>query len=150
MYGGFNLLFLRHRLTYSYEIRHTCMLKGSGFNKPTNNNIGQCFSFNQEPAGLNHCKLVYTHFQGAYRLFFSVFLRVCRFKNGQGSGVDGGHYSVHHNGTLEIKRARSEDEGTYTCVASSLLGKAENQVRLEVKGETPAGGAPATPPSSVG
>ncbi|CAF95092.1 unnamed protein product, partial [Tetraodon nigroviridis] len=57
------------------------------------------------------------------------------FKNGQGSGVDGGHYSVHNNGTLEIKRARSEDEGTYTCVASSLLGKAENQVRLEVKEE---------------
>lgn len=49
--------------------------------------------------------------------------------------MDGGHYSVHNNGTLEIKRARSEDEGTYTCVASSLLGKAENQVRLEVKGK---------------
>lgn len=67
----------------------------------------------------------------------SCLLCGCRFKNGQGSGVDGGHYSVHNNGTLEIKRARSEDEGTYTCVASSLLGKAENQVRLEVKGKTP-------------
>lgn len=50
--------------------------------------------------------------------------------------MDGGHYSVHSNGTLEIKRARAEDEGTYTCVASNLLGKAENQVRLEVKGKT--------------
>uniref|UniRef100_H3CKU0 Neural cell adhesion molecule L1 n=1 Tax=Tetraodon nigroviridis TaxID=99883 RepID=H3CKU0_TETNG len=64
------------------------------------------------------------------------------FKNGQGSGVDGGHYSVHNNGTLEIKRARSEDEGTYTCVASSLLGKAENQVRLEVKEATRIVGVP--------
>lgn len=50
--------------------------------------------------------------------------------------MDGGYYSVHYNGTLEIKRARAEDEGTYTCVANSLLGKAENQVRLEVKGKT--------------
>ncbi|KAM4626044.1 neurofascin homolog (chicken) a [Polymixia lowei] len=58
------------------------------------------------------------------------------FKNGQGSGLDGGHYRVYINGTLEIKRARSEDEGTYTCVASNILGKVENQVRLEVKEPT--------------
>ncbi|XP_039901247.1 neurofascin homolog (chicken) a isoform X14 [Simochromis diagramma] len=58
------------------------------------------------------------------------------FKNGQGSGLDGGQYRVYINGTLEIKRARAEDEGTYTCVASSILGKAENQVRLEVKEPT--------------
>uniref|UniRef100_A0A3B4A423 Ig-like domain-containing protein n=1 Tax=Periophthalmus magnuspinnatus TaxID=409849 RepID=A0A3B4A423_9GOBI len=58
------------------------------------------------------------------------------FKNGQGSGLDGGHYRVHRNGTLEIKRARSEDEGTYTCVANSILGTAENQVRLEIKEPT--------------
>lgn len=59
-----------------------------------------------------------------------------RFKNGQGSGLDGGQYRAHINGTLEIKRARAEDEGTYTCVANSILGTAENQVRLEVKGQT--------------
>lgn len=59
---------------------------------------------------------------------------MCRFKNGQGSGLDGGQYRVYINGTLEIKQAQAEDEGTYTCVASSILGKAENQVRLEVKG----------------
>ncbi|XP_056887065.1 neurofascin homolog (chicken) a isoform X18 [Takifugu flavidus] len=64
------------------------------------------------------------------------------FKNGQGSGVDGGHYTVHNNGTLEIKRARAEDEGTYTCVANNLLGKAENQVRLEVKEATRIIGVP--------
>ncbi|XP_034724129.1 neurofascin homolog (chicken) a isoform X22 [Etheostoma cragini] len=58
------------------------------------------------------------------------------FKNGQGSGLDGGHYRVYINGTLEIKRARAEDEGTYTCVANSILGSAENQVRLEVKEPT--------------
>lgn len=61
---------------------------------------------------------------------------VYRFQNGLGSGLDGGQYRAHINGTLEIKRARAEDEGTYTCVASSILGKAENQVRLEVKGQT--------------
>ncbi|XP_049893597.1 neurofascin homolog (chicken) a isoform X3 [Epinephelus moara] len=58
------------------------------------------------------------------------------FKNGQGSGLDGGQYRVYINGTLEIKRARAEDEGTYTCVANSILGKAESQVRLEVKEPT--------------
>ncbi|XP_077948412.1 neurofascin homolog (chicken) a isoform X8 [Gasterosteus aculeatus] len=58
------------------------------------------------------------------------------FKNGQGSGLDGGHYRIYINGTLEIKRARAEDEGTYTCVANSMLGKAENQVRLEIKEPT--------------
>lgn len=63
-------------------------------------------------------------------------LLVDRFKNGQGSGLDGGQYRVYINGTLEIKRARPEDEGTYTCVASSMLGTAENQVRLEVKGQS--------------
>uniref|UniRef100_A0A3Q3WTJ9 Neural cell adhesion molecule L1 n=1 Tax=Mola mola TaxID=94237 RepID=A0A3Q3WTJ9_MOLML len=64
------------------------------------------------------------------------------FKNGQGSGLDGGQYSVYINGTLEIKRARAEDEGTYTCVANSILGKAENQVRLEVKEPTRIIGVP--------
>ncbi|XP_061076470.1 neurofascin homolog (chicken) a [Conger conger] len=58
------------------------------------------------------------------------------FKNGQGSGLDGGHYRVYINGTLEIRRLRPEDQGTYTCVASSILGKAENQVHLEVKEPT--------------
>ncbi|XP_034551040.1 neurofascin homolog (chicken) a [Notolabrus celidotus] len=69
--------------------------------------------------------------------FFGSPLPVLRwFKNGQGSGLDGGQYRVYLNGTLEIKRARAEDEGTYTCVANSILGKAENQVRVEVKEAT--------------
>nr|XP_046237307.1 neurofascin homolog (chicken) a isoform X3 [Scatophagus argus] len=58
------------------------------------------------------------------------------FKNGQGSGLDGGQYRVYINGTLEIKRAKAEDEGTYTCVANSILGTANIQVRLEVKEPT--------------
>ncbi|XP_053104145.1 neurofascin isoform X14 [Hemicordylus capensis] len=58
------------------------------------------------------------------------------FKNGQGSTLDGGNYRVHENGTLEIVMARKEDQGTYTCVATNLLGTAEAQVRLEVKDPT--------------
>ncbi|XP_036387189.1 neurofascin homolog (chicken) a isoform X17 [Megalops cyprinoides] len=65
------------------------------------------------------------------------------FKNGQGSGLDGGHYRVYINGTLEIKRVRPEDQGTYTCVASNIMGKVENQVRLEVKEPTRIDRAPA-------
>nr|XP_015198174.1 PREDICTED: neurofascin isoform X21 [Lepisosteus oculatus] len=58
------------------------------------------------------------------------------FKNGQGSNLDGGQYRVYSNGTLEIRRTRPEDQGTYTCVATNILGNAENQVRLEVKEST--------------
>nr|XP_056723404.1 neurofascin isoform X5 [Euleptes europaea] len=58
------------------------------------------------------------------------------FKNGQGNTLDGGNYRMYENGTLEIIRARKEDQGTYTCVATNILGKAEIQVRLEVKDPT--------------
>lgn len=60
---------------------------------------------------------------------------VVRFKNGQGNTLDGGNYRMYENGTLEIIMARKEDQGTYTCVATNILGKAEIQVRLEVKGK---------------
>uniref|UniRef100_A0A671NQP9 Neural cell adhesion molecule L1 n=1 Tax=Sinocyclocheilus anshuiensis TaxID=1608454 RepID=A0A671NQP9_9TELE len=68
--------------------------------------------------------------------FGSPFPLLRWFKNGLGSGLDGGQYKLYHNGTLEIKQARPEDQGTYTCVASNILGKMENQVRLEVKEPT--------------
>ncbi|XP_071993649.1 neurofascin isoform X15 [Engystomops pustulosus] len=58
------------------------------------------------------------------------------FKNGQGSNLDGGNYRVHENGTLEISVVRKEDQGKYTCVATNILGNAENTVRLEVKEPT--------------
>ncbi|XP_048352405.1 neurofascin isoform X3 [Sphaerodactylus townsendi] len=58
------------------------------------------------------------------------------FKNGQGNTLHGGNYKMHENGTLEIIMARREDQGTYTCVATNILGKAEIQVRLEVKDPT--------------
>lgn len=64
-----------------------------------------------------------------------VCCSVVRFKNGQGSNLDGGNYHVYENGSLEIKMIRKEDQGIYTCVATNILGKAENQVRLEVKGK---------------
>lgn len=57
-----------------------------------------------------------------------------RFKNGQGNTLDGGNYKAHENGSLEMSMARKEDQGIYTCVATNILGKAEAQVRLEVKG----------------
>uniref|UniRef100_A0A8B9BXS6 Neural cell adhesion molecule L1 n=1 Tax=Anser brachyrhynchus TaxID=132585 RepID=A0A8B9BXS6_9AVES len=56
------------------------------------------------------------------------------FKNGQGNTLDGGNYKAHENGSLEMNMARKEDQGIYTCVATNILGKAEAQVRLEVKG----------------
>ncbi|XP_043107747.1 neurofascin homolog (chicken) a isoform X16 [Puntigrus tetrazona] len=68
--------------------------------------------------------------------FGSPFPLLRWFKNGLGSGLDGGQYKLYNNGTLEIKQARPEDQGTYTCVASNILGKMENQVRLEVKEPT--------------
>ncbi|XP_066060000.1 neurofascin isoform X9 [Chamaea fasciata] len=58
------------------------------------------------------------------------------FKNGQGNMLDGGNYKAHENGSLEMFMARKEDQGIYTCVATSILGKAEAQVRLEVKDPT--------------
>ncbi|XP_068125708.1 neurofascin isoform X14 [Hyperolius riggenbachi] len=58
------------------------------------------------------------------------------FKNGQSSKLDGGNYRVHENGTLEINIVRKEDQGKYTCVATNILGSADNTVRLEVKEPT--------------
>ncbi|XP_053530062.1 neurofascin homolog (chicken) a isoform X3 [Ictalurus punctatus] len=68
--------------------------------------------------------------------FGSPYPFVRWFKNGQGIAPNVGKYSLHENGTLEIKRVRPEDQGTYTFVASNILGKAEDQVRLEVKEPT--------------
>ncbi|XP_047665279.1 neurofascin homolog (chicken) a isoform X17 [Tachysurus fulvidraco] len=69
--------------------------------------------------------------------FFGSPFPVLRwFKNGQGLVPNGGKYSLHDNGTLEIRQVRHEDQGTYSFVASNILGKAEDQVHLEVKEPT--------------
>ncbi|KAM6977591.1 neurofascin [Aplochiton taeniatus] len=56
-------------------------------------------------------------------------------KYGQGN-LEGSHFSIHSNGTVEIKHVRIEDQGTYLCVVSNIAGREENQVRLEVKEPT--------------
>ncbi|KAJ8371340.1 hypothetical protein SKAU_G00113680 [Synaphobranchus kaupii] len=58
------------------------------------------------------------------------------FKDGHSAGLSGGQYKTLPNGTLEIRRARTEDQGSYSCVATSRVGRAENHVRLEVKEPT--------------
>uniref|UniRef100_A0A3Q1J5G3 Neural cell adhesion molecule L1 n=1 Tax=Anabas testudineus TaxID=64144 RepID=A0A3Q1J5G3_ANATE len=70
----------------------------------------------------------------------NVFLE-CRYfgspvpelsKYGQGT-LEGNRFKTHSNGTLEIKRIRVEDQGTYLCVVSNVAGRDESQVRIEVK-----------------
>lgn len=70
-----------------------------------------------------------------------VLLSVCacaslknRTKYGQGN-LEGNRFKTHSNGTLEIKRLRIEDQGTYLCIVSNIAGRDESQVRIEVKGE---------------
>ncbi|XP_035236393.1 neurofascin-like isoform X2 [Anguilla anguilla] len=58
------------------------------------------------------------------------------FKDGLSAILTGGQYRTLPNGTLEIRRVRSHDQGSYTCVAVSRMGRAENHVRLEVKEPT--------------
>ncbi|KAJ8377688.1 hypothetical protein AAFF_G00254690 [Aldrovandia affinis] len=53
-----------------------------------------------------------------------------------GIALTGAQYRINQNGTLEIRRARTDDQGYYTCVANSRMGRAENHVRLEVKEPT--------------
>lgn len=75
--------------------------------------------------------------KGRFPPLSSLTIALCgvvRFKNGQGNTLDGGNYKAHENGSLEMEMARKEDQGIYTCVATNILGKAEAQVRLEVKG----------------
>uniref|UniRef100_A0A2K5K256 Neurofascin n=1 Tax=Colobus angolensis palliatus TaxID=336983 RepID=A0A2K5K256_COLAP len=94
--------------------------------------LGECALRSLSPPPPHYCAvslglgyvLGYTFFSGDW------------FKNGQGSNLDGGNYHVYENGSLEIKMIRKEDQGIYTCVATNILGKAENQVRLEVKDPT--------------
>ncbi|XP_072552401.1 neurofascin isoform X2 [Salminus brasiliensis] len=56
-------------------------------------------------------------------------------KGGIGS-LEGGRFRVLSNGTLEIKRTKLQDQGTYVCVASNVIGRDEMDVQLEVKEPT--------------
>uniref|UniRef100_A0A8C4FB81 Neural cell adhesion molecule L1 n=1 Tax=Dicentrarchus labrax TaxID=13489 RepID=A0A8C4FB81_DICLA len=56
-------------------------------------------------------------------------------KYGQGN-LEGNRFKIHSNGTLEIKRIRVEDQGTYLCIVSNVAGRDESQVRVEVKEPT--------------
>ncbi|XP_066529314.1 neurofascin isoform X2 [Hoplias malabaricus] len=50
--------------------------------------------------------------------------------------LEGGRYRVLSNGTLEIRRTKLQDQGTYACVASNVIGRDEMEVKLEVKEPT--------------
>lgn len=54
----------------------------------------------------------------------------------KGSILRGNEYVFHDNGTLEIPVAQKNSAGTYTCVARNELGKIQNEVHLEIKGES--------------
>uniref|UniRef100_A0A8D2KSG4 Neuronal cell adhesion molecule n=1 Tax=Varanus komodoensis TaxID=61221 RepID=A0A8D2KSG4_VARKO len=58
------------------------------------------------------------------------------FKGVKGSVLQGNEYVFHKNGTLEIPVAQKDSSGTYTCVARNKLGKAQNEVQLEIKDPT--------------
>lgn len=49
--------------------------------------------------------------------------------------LEGSQYSILSNGTLEIKHTKLQDQGTYLCVASNVIGRDEMETQLEVKGE---------------
>ncbi|MEQ2257967.1 hypothetical protein XENORESO_020563 [Xenotaenia resolanae] len=66
------------------------------------------------------------------RFFGSPMPELRWSKYGQGN-LEGNRFKTHSNGTLEIKRIRIEDQGTYLCVISNIAGRDENQVRVDVK-----------------
>lgn len=49
--------------------------------------------------------------------------------------LEGSRYGILPNGTLEIKRTKLQDQGTYLCVASNIIGRDEMELQLEVKGD---------------
>ena len=40
-----------------------------------------------------------------------------------------------HDNTLQIKNVAHNDSGSYVCVATSILGKAQKTVKLTVEGD---------------
>ncbi|XP_070611641.1 neuronal cell adhesion molecule isoform X8 [Erythrolamprus reginae] len=58
------------------------------------------------------------------------------FQGMKGSIIQGNQYVFHNNGTLQILKAKKDSSGTYTCIARNKLGKAQNNVQLEIKEPT--------------
>ncbi|XP_055044422.2 neurofascin isoform X2 [Misgurnus anguillicaudatus] len=56
-----------------------------------------------------------------------------RWSKGVTGSLGGGHYRVLPNGTLEIQNTRMQDQGTYVCTASNVIGQDQKEVQLEVK-----------------
>uniref|UniRef100_A0AAR2LDG4 Neural cell adhesion molecule L1 n=1 Tax=Pygocentrus nattereri TaxID=42514 RepID=A0AAR2LDG4_PYGNA len=59
-----------------------------------------------------------------------------RWSKGGLGALEGGRYRILANGTLEIRRSKLQDQGTYVCVASNVIGRDEMEVQLEVKEPT--------------
>uniref|UniRef100_A0A672MZF7 Neurofascin n=1 Tax=Sinocyclocheilus grahami TaxID=75366 RepID=A0A672MZF7_SINGR len=58
--------------------------------------------------------------------------RVYRSKGGLGT-LEGSRHRILPNGTLEIRNTKLQDQGSYVCVASNVIGRDEKEVQLEVK-----------------
>uniref|UniRef100_A0AAY4E9V0 Neurofascin n=1 Tax=Denticeps clupeoides TaxID=299321 RepID=A0AAY4E9V0_9TELE len=56
-----------------------------------------------------------------------------KWSKGAVGSLEGGRFKVFKNGTLEIRRTKLDDEGTYFCVVSNVLGREEKQIVLDVK-----------------
>lgn len=59
-----------------------------------------------------------------------------RWSKGALGNLEGGRYKVYKNGTLEIRKTKTDDQGVYVCTASNAMGRDENQIQLEVKEPT--------------
>uniref|UniRef100_A0A672N6H3 Neural cell adhesion molecule L1 n=1 Tax=Sinocyclocheilus grahami TaxID=75366 RepID=A0A672N6H3_SINGR len=53
-------------------------------------------------------------------------------KGGLGT-LEGSRHRILPNGTLEIRNTKLQDQGSYVCVASNVIGRDEKEVQLEVK-----------------
>ncbi|XP_059383537.1 neurofascin-like isoform X1 [Carassius carassius] len=56
-----------------------------------------------------------------------------RWSKGGLGPLEGGRHRILPNGTLEIRNTKLQDQGSYVCVASNVIGRDEKEVQLEVK-----------------
>ncbi|XP_069793065.1 neural cell adhesion molecule L1-like protein isoform X3 [Narcine bancroftii] len=67
------------------------------------------------------------------QVFGSPSPTVFWLKEDMETALEGLNYSVHPNGTLEIKDVQREDAGFYTCWATNVLGNGTTTCMLEVR-----------------